>query len=54
MFLVVTGNIDPKETINLVKINQENKKFDKFKSINLLATCVTLVIKFLYGIICLI
>ena len=33
MFLVITGNIDPKETINLVKINQEDKKFDEFKEI---------------------
>lgn len=33
MFLVITGNIDPKETINLIKINQEKKKFDEFKPI---------------------
>ena len=35
MFLVVTGNVDPKETINLVKINQERKSFDEFKPIKL-------------------
>ena len=35
MFLVITGNVDPKETIEIVKINQEKKKFDKFNSIEL-------------------
>ncbi len=35
MFLVITGNVDPKEAIELVKINQEEKKFDKFKEIEL-------------------
>ena len=35
MFLVITGNIDPKETINLIKINQEDKKFNEFKEIKL-------------------
>lgn len=35
MFLVITGNIDPKETINLIKINQEDKKFNEFKPIQL-------------------
>ncbi|MBQ9072103.1 MAG: insulinase family protein [Bacilli bacterium] len=35
MFLVITGNVDPKETINLIKINQEKKKFDKFEPIKL-------------------
>jgi len=35
MFLVITGNVDPKETIELVKINQEKKKFDKFNEIKL-------------------
>ena len=35
MFLVITGNVDPKETIQLIKINQEKKKFDKFKEIEL-------------------
>lgn len=35
MFLVITGNVDPKETIELVKINQEKKKFDKFNGIEL-------------------
>lgn len=33
MFLVITGNVDPKDTIELIKINQEKKKFDKFKPI---------------------
>ena len=33
MFLVITGNVDPKETINLIKINQEDKKFEDFKPI---------------------
>lgn len=35
MFLVITGNVDPKETIELVKINQEKKKFNKFKPIKI-------------------
>lgn len=35
MFLVITGNIDPEETIQLIKINQEKKKFDKFTPIEL-------------------
>ena len=35
MFLVITGNVDPKETIQLIKINQEKKKFDKLKKIEL-------------------
>ena len=33
MFLVITGNVDPKEAIETIKINQENKKFDKFNEI---------------------
>lgn len=33
MFLVIVGNVDPKETINLIKINQEDKKFNEFKEI---------------------
>ncbi len=33
MFLVITGNVDPKEAIELVKINQEKKRFDDFKPI---------------------
>ena len=33
MFLVITGNVDPKEAIELVKINQEKKKFDEFEDI---------------------
>lgn len=35
MFLVITGNIDPKEAINLIKINQESKKFNNFTGIKL-------------------
>lgn len=35
MFLVITGNVDPKETINLIKINQEDKEFKKYKPIKL-------------------
>ena len=30
MFLVITGNVDPEEAIQIVKINQENKKFKKY------------------------
>lgn len=33
MILVITGNVDPKETIHLIKLNQENKKFPEFKEI---------------------
>ena len=33
MFLVIVGNVDPKETINLIRINQEDKKFNEFKEI---------------------
>ena len=35
MFLVITGNIDPEEAIQLVKINQEKKSFSKFSKIKL-------------------
>ena len=35
MFLVITGNIDPKETINIIKLNQENKKFDEISKIKI-------------------
>lgn len=35
MFIAITGNVDPKETIELIKINQEKKKFDKFKPIKI-------------------
>ena len=35
MFLVITGNIDPKETINIIKLNQENKKFDEIEEIQI-------------------
>lgn len=33
MFVVVTGNVDPKKTIELIKENQSNKKFDKLTAI---------------------
>jgi predicted Zn-dependent peptidase len=33
MFLVVSGNIDPIETINIIKENQSSKKFAPFKKI---------------------
>lgn len=33
MFMVITGNVDPKETINLIKINQDGKKFEPQKEI---------------------
>ena len=35
MFIVITGNVDPKETINLIKLNQENKVFKDVKDIKL-------------------
>lgn len=35
MFLVVTGNVDPKEVIEVVKLNQEKKKFPKFNKIKI-------------------
>ena len=35
MFLVITGNVDPVETINLIKINQEGKEFKSVKDIQL-------------------
>ena len=35
MFLVITGNVDVKETINLIKINQEKKDYKKGKPIKL-------------------
>ena len=35
MFLVITGNVEPKEAINIIKINQESKKFDKCKPIKI-------------------
>ena len=35
MFLVITGNVDPEETIEIIKINQEKKKFDKFTGIKI-------------------
>ena len=33
MFLVITGNVDPKDVISLIKANQENKTFKKYKDI---------------------
>ena len=33
MFLVITGNVDPKEALNVIKINQNDKKFDEQKEI---------------------
>ena len=35
MFLVITGNVDPKETIHSIKLNQEDKKFKNVKKITL-------------------
>ena len=33
MFITVSGNIDPDKTIEIIRNNQKNKKFDKFKKI---------------------
>ena len=35
MFLVITGNVDPEETINTIKSNQEKKKFKIQSNINI-------------------
>lgn len=35
MFVVVTGNVDPLETIELIKQNQEKKQFDKEQQIKI-------------------
>ena len=35
MFLVVTGNVEPKEIIDLVNLNQNNKRFEKEKKIDI-------------------
>lgn len=35
MFVVVTGNVDPKEVITIIKCNQDNKKFSKAKKIKI-------------------
>ena len=35
MFLVIVGNVDANEVIDTIKANQERKKFDKFKPIEL-------------------
>lgn len=33
MFLVITGNVDPKDVISLISANQENKTFKNYKDI---------------------
>ncbi len=33
MFVVVTGNVDPEKTINIIKENQKRKKFEKLSKI---------------------
>ena len=33
MFVVVTGNVDPQEVVEIIKQNQKTKKFEKFKKI---------------------
>lgn len=33
MFLVITGNVDPKDVTSLISANQENKTFKKYKKI---------------------
>ena len=35
MFIVVTGNFNPEEIINIIKNNQNNKKFDKLEQIKI-------------------
>ncbi len=35
MFLVITGNVNPEEVIEIVKINQEKKKFPKFNKVKI-------------------
>lgn len=35
MFLVITGNVDQKDIISIIKTNQENKKFKPYKEIKL-------------------
>lgn len=35
MFLVITGNVDPKETINLIKLNQEKKSYKENQPIKI-------------------
>lgn len=35
MFVTITGNVDPKEAIDIVKNNQAGKKFDEFKNITI-------------------
>lgn len=33
MFITISGNVDPNEVLNVIKNNQNNKSFDKFKDI---------------------
>ncbi|MDO4963495.1 MAG: pitrilysin family protein [bacterium] len=35
MFLVIVGNVDVEETINIIKLNQENKKYDKVDNLKI-------------------
>ena len=35
MFLVITGNVDPNEVINIVEENQKKKKFNEFTNISI-------------------
>lgn len=35
MFLTITGNFDPKETLEIIKNNQNKKEFEKFKTIKI-------------------
>ena len=35
MFITISGNVSPKDTINIIKNNQSKKKFDKFKEITI-------------------
>jgi len=35
MFLAITGNVEPKDVINIVKLNQEDKKFEEFKPLQI-------------------
>ena len=37
MFLIITGNVDPEETINIIKVNQENKKFNNYNELKIKA-----------------
>jgi predicted Zn-dependent peptidase len=35
MFIILTGNIDPKKTLEIIKNNQSKKKFDEFKKVKI-------------------